>query len=124
MLPSASVSLSDGQSVYAAPAWFGLRLPDEKDASFVPIRVPSSAPNGCGPVEVEDFPAVGGFVLLVERGGCLFEAKALAAQDAGASGLIVMNSLEGIYQVLVVFKRGCCLWGVGVSSFSKYVRYS
>lgn len=98
VLASARVSLSDGQYVYAAPAYFGWPLPDEKDATFVPIRVPSSAANGCGPVEV-DAPSTEGFVLLVERGGCLFEAKALAAQEAGASGLIVMNSLEGIYQV-------------------------
>lgn len=99
VLPTAVLRLSDGSSTYAAPAWFGSGLPDQNDASYLPLRVPSGSKDGCGEVQVEDVPAQGEFVLLVERGNCFFDTKALAAQEAGASGLIVMNSLQGIYQV-------------------------
>lgn len=100
VLPTAGLRMSDGQSTYASPAWFGLPLPEEKDASYTPIRVPKSSQYGCdGKVEVEDVPEEGGFLLLLERGHCTFDVKAVAAQEAGAEGVIVMNTLEGIYQV-------------------------
>lgn len=100
VLPTGELRLADGSTAYAAPAWFGLQLPEEKEATYLPLRVPKSDADGCGKVTVEDPPeGGGGFVLLVERGNCFFDAKALAAQEAGAEGLVVMNSVEGIYQV-------------------------
>lgn len=99
VLPTASVQLSNGESTFAAPAWFGLQPPEKEDATFLPIRVPSTSADGCGSVEIADAPDSGGFVLLAERGGCYFDEKALAAQEAGAQGLVVMNSPKGIYQV-------------------------
>ena len=97
-MPTASLRLSNGETAYASPAWFGLQIPEEENASYLPLRVPSGDADGCEDVQVEDAPD-GGFVLLVERGKCFFDVKALAAQEAGAKGLVVMNSLEGIYQV-------------------------
>ena len=98
VLPTGELRLSGGDTAYAAPAWFGLQLPEEEEASYLPLRVPQGSADGCGVVMVEDPPA-DGFVLLVERGNCFFDEKALAAQEAGAEGLVVMNSVEGIYQV-------------------------
>lgn len=104
VMPTAGLRLSNGRATYAAPAWFGLQVPEEEDASYLPLRVPSGGADGCEDVRVDDAPE-GGFVLLVERGNCYFDVKALAAQVAGAEGLVVMNSLEGIYQVC--FRYGC-----------------
>lgn len=98
VMPTTSLRFSNGDMAYASPAWFGLQIPEEKDASYLPLRVPSGDADGCEDVQVDDAPS-GGFVLLVERGNCFFDVKALAAQEAGAKGLVVMNSLEGIYQV-------------------------
>lgn len=106
VLPTGELRLADGSSAYAAPAWFGLQLPEKEEATYLPLRVPESGgADGCGDVTVDSPPAGGaGFVLLVERGNCFFDEKALAAQEAGAEGLVVMNTVEGIYQV-----RACVL---------------
>ena len=106
VLPTASLRLTNGGRVYASAAWFGLQIPEEEDATFLPLRVPSGDADGCEGVSVDDAPS-GGFVLLVERGNCFFDVKALAAQEAGAKGLVVMNSLEGIYQVRWCWWDGC-----------------
>lgn len=107
VLPTAAIQLSDGESTYAAPAWFGLQVSEGADATYLPIRVPSGRADGCEDVTVDDAPE-GGFVLVVERGNCFFDTKAIAAQEAGAKGLIVMNSVEGIYQVCA---GNCCIRG-------------
>ncbi|CAN0017698.1 unnamed protein product [Scytosiphon promiscuus] len=99
VLPTGELRLADGNSAYAAPAWFGLQLPEKEQATYLPLRVPEGSADGCGDVTVDSPPADGtGFVLLVERGNCFFDVKALAAQEAGAEGLVVMNTVEGIYQ--------------------------
>lgn len=104
VVPTGELRLAGGGTAYAAPAWFGLQLPEEDEAKYLPLRVPKGAADGCGEVTVDDPPADGGgFVLLVERGNCYFDVKALAAQEAGAEGLVVMNSVEGIYQVLLLY---------------------
>lgn len=100
VLPTGELRLTGGDTAYAAPAWFGLQLAEEEDASYLPLRVPKGNRDGCGVVTVDNPPAdSGGFVLLVDRGNCFFDEKALAAQEAGAEGLVVRNSVEGIYQV-------------------------
>eukprot|EP00903_Cladosiphon_okamuranus_P014280 g13263.t1 len=99
VLPTGELRLTGGGTAYAAPAWFGLQLPEEEEANYLPLMVPQGSADGCGVVTVDNPPADGGgFVLLVERGNCFFDEKALAAQEAGAEGLVVMNSVEGIYQ--------------------------
>lgn len=98
VIPTASLRLSTGEITYAAPAWFGIQPPEQEEASYLPLRIPTGDFDGCLDVSVDDPPSEG-FVLLVERGHCFFDVKALAAQKAGALGLIVMNSVEGIYQV-------------------------
>jgi hypothetical protein len=50
--------------------------------------------DGCS---ADDFGAVRGLIALVERGTCFFSVKAANAQRAGAIGLIVFNSEEGLF---------------------------
>ncbi|CAM9516340.1 unnamed protein product [Ascophyllum nodosum] len=97
VVPTASLRVSSGETAYAAPAWFGPQPLDQEDAIYMPLRVPSGEFDGCKDVSVDDQPTAG-FALLVERGHCFFDVKALAAQTAGARGIVVMNSLRGIYQ--------------------------
>lgn len=118
VLPTGELRLSGGGLAYAAPAWFGLQLPEEAEAEYLPLRVPTGDPDGCSDVTVADAPAEG-FVLLVERGNCFFDVKALAAQEAGAKGLVVRNSVEGIYQVRSSFEL--CLVLSCVSCFTRSV---
>lgn len=100
VIPSAGLRISDGGLAYASPAWFGIPIPEEGDAEFLPLRVPSGDADGCDNVTVEDIPEEGGgFVLVLERGNCFFDVKALNAQEAGAKGVVVMNTVKGIYQV-------------------------
>jgi uncharacterized repeat protein (TIGR01451 family) len=59
------------------------------DLEVVNVAPPATeASNGCG--ELEGFTA--GNIALVRRGGCSFVTKALNAQDAGASGVVIVNS--------------------------------
>ena len=59
------------------------------------LRVPPSSPFGCVPSTIT---ADGPFALLALRGGCNFTTKAQLALQAGATALIVANSLTGLYQ--------------------------
>lgn len=52
----------------------------------------NSTSNGCTPL----VNAVAGKIVLIDRGGCTFTSKALAAQNAGAIGAIVADSLPGL----------------------------
>jgi hypothetical protein len=82
--------------VYVAPASFGDSLSAEKDATFMRLVKPLSGFDGCAPV-----PQVlksSSFYLLVSRGNCSFADKAIAAANIGARGVVIYNSLEGIYQ--------------------------
>ena len=95
--PIAEIYLkSIGTSVYATPAKFSSDLPsDLNDADYNRLFEPTNDNDGCAP----DVPHVphGVFYLLVSRGNCSFAAKTEAAENVGASGIIVYNSLEGIY---------------------------
>ena len=53
--------------------------------------------NGCNPI-VPPLRNNLGFYLLVSRGNCSFIDKAIAAKNVGALGVVVYNSIEGIYQ--------------------------
>ena len=70
----------------AGAAMFGRSLPV---GSWVQgVLVLASPLNAC--VEL-DIPPVSGGILLVERGGCLFQEKALSAQNAGAGAAIIFD---------------------------------
>ena len=43
---------------------------------------------------------VAGMFVAVERGGCSFSMKTLAAQRAGALGVIIVNTAEGTLRVM------------------------
>ena len=58
--------------------------PLNKDGCLSPITLPPTLPT--------DTP----FALFLERGVCSFEKKALAAQEAGASVVVIYNSEEGL----------------------------
>lgn len=87
---------SIGTSLYASPAKFSSDLPSNLyDADYNRLFEPTNDNDGCAPV-VPRVPH-GVFYLLVSRGNCSFGAKTEAAENVGASGIIVYNSLEGIY---------------------------
>lgn len=83
--------------IYGAPASFSESLSEEKDAVFVRLVKPISGFDGCDPTP----PTIKNnqnFYLLVSRGNCSFLDKTIAASNIGASGVVVFNSIEGIYQ--------------------------
>lgn len=57
-------------------------------------QIVKAAPyNACG--ALTNGSAISGKIALVERGNCEFGAKAKAAQDAGASAVIIVNNIDG-----------------------------
>ncbi len=50
--------------------------------------------DGCAPGP-DWVSRVDDLIVLVERGGCSFQDKAINAQDAGAAGLLIMNDMPG-----------------------------
>ncbi|CAM9990627.1 unnamed protein product, partial [Choristocarpus tenellus] len=98
VIPTSMVEVSTGYIAFASPAWFGPQVPEKGQSSWLTVLMPTSSADACEEVEV-DVPEEGeDFYLLSDRGNCAFEAKAIAAEAVGAKGLLVMNSLEGIYQ--------------------------
>lgn len=59
----------------------------------VPVAFDPNNANGCGAFTPGFFT---GKFALIYRGGCEFGAKALAAQTAGAQGVIIVNNLLGV----------------------------
>ena len=55
----------------------------------IPPTAVSSSTSGCTSADFSDF--VSGRIALIQRGGCNFGVKALNAQAAGASGVIIFN---------------------------------
>jgi Zn-dependent M28 family amino/carboxypeptidase len=54
------------------------------------IDDPAASTSGCEPEDFAGFPA--GSIALIQRGGCSFAAKALNAEAAGATGVIIFNT--------------------------------
>ncbi len=95
-IPSVEFWLSEeGKGGYGAPAAFGAGLLSVQ-SKWLPLAIPETLKDGCSSVRVSDG-VKSPFVLLVERGNCSFASKALAAQQIGAVGLIVANTVQGIY---------------------------
>ena len=89
----------DDTPMYAAPAFWARGLPPEHTAVYRRLVVPSGGETtGCKPILKDPLATPDNFYLLVERGECSFEQKGREAQKLGALGLIVYNSLKGIYQ--------------------------
>ncbi len=96
IIPSVEFQLNEqGKGGYAAPSAFGENLESVK-SKWLPLAVPEMGKDGCSNVRVKD-DIKPPFILLVKRGNCSFASKALAAQNIGAVGLMVANTLEGIY---------------------------
>ena len=81
-----------------APGGFGDALPDESDTLYRKLVQPLGDEDGCSPEVPQLFPKNSQFYLLVARGNCTFTEKAAAAEAQGAKGVVIYNSLEGIYQ--------------------------
>lgn len=97
--PSGEMSIRQSTTVvYVAPGGFGDDLPDESDTIYRKLVQPVGDVDGCSPEVPQLFPKNSQFYLLVARGNCTFAEKAAAAEAQGAKGVIIYNSLEGIYQ--------------------------
>ena len=83
--------------IYGAPASFSGSLNEQRDAAFVRLVKPVSEVDGCDPVP-PTFLDDQNFYLLVSRGNCSFLEKTVAASNIGALGVVIFNSIEGIYQ--------------------------
>eukprot|EP01041_Mallomonas_annulata_P000605 gene605-1168_t len=92
-------ALPTQQALYCAPGSFSSKLPNQND-NLVPqtVLIPKNNKDGCKVETASQNLLTNNFVWLVERGGCNFIDKGKHAAQAGASGLIVYNSLKGIYQ--------------------------
>jgi hypothetical protein len=78
-------------------ASFGASLLQGAYNPYYRFLTPSSDSKGCGVITVPKHTTTEGFVLVLERGECSFYTKGLNAQKAGASAVLIYNSLEGIY---------------------------
>lgn len=81
--------------LYGAPGSFSSSLPSY--TSYGRLLEPTNAADGCEPIITKLAKSVQ-YYLLVSRGVCSFQDKQSAAYYAGAKGVIVYNTLEGIYQ--------------------------
>ena len=103
VLPAGQLLLRDGDrdvALHFAPGSLSkAHLPEMHDAEFQRLLLPSNGETGCGstivvPAYSEPFL---GFSVLLERGDCSYRQKALAAQKAGASSVLVANTVRGVY---------------------------
>jgi hypothetical protein len=79
---------------------FGLDLDEYGDMVNHRLLRPSGSSNrqGCSSISVPSYyPSNTPYILLLERGSCSYYDKAINAKAAGASGMLVHNTLEGIY---------------------------
>uniref|UniRef100_A0A7S2H102 PA domain-containing protein n=1 Tax=Octactis speculum TaxID=3111310 RepID=A0A7S2H102_9STRA len=101
-LPTGEIGLhhTGGAKIYCAPAVFSPYLPEESEHLSLKIVRPTNLQDGCDPKLPTSVVAnARDYALLVQRSpNCTFEARALAAQQTNVSGLIVQNSIEGIYK--------------------------
>nr|WP_221308327.1 M20/M25/M40 family metallo-hydrolase [Nocardiopsis mwathae] len=61
-------------------------------AAGVPVN-PDSAESGCAAGDFTGFPE--GAIAVIKRGGCTFAQKTQNAADAGATGAVIFNNVEG-----------------------------
>lgn len=103
-------------------ATFGYPVSVTKPMLLTVVAAPAGKRSGCN-LRITDVPKrwrqrgkhARPFALLVDRGKCFFHEKALAAQRAGASAVIVANTDRRGAQLMstpsTVLTRGCCQLG-------------
>lgn len=99
--PMAEIKVKGTNSYYyAATASFGDSLTSEDASSFAYLyQYTGTSKDGCTVTSKSSFEHDNSnFLMFVERGNCSFESKAIIAESIGATGIVVYNSLEGIYQ--------------------------
>ena len=79
------------QSANILPAFFGTPLTSPLAGNLV-----NSPNNGCGAVSPYTPGQFTGKIVLIERGVCAFNEKAINAQNAGAIAVIIYNSAAGL----------------------------
>lgn len=86
--------------IYMAPASFGSTLPSSKVTTYKRIyELEGQTKDGCSNPVISTTKALSAsYYLLIARGNCSFEQKVVNAVKLGASGVVIYNSLEGIYQ--------------------------
>jgi len=98
-LPNAEIHVEGGSSFLATFASFGARQTIATDTNSLLLTPPLTVDASlCS--DLVDYSTVQweGDIMLVPRGNCTFERKALAAQQMGASAIIIYNTLESRYQ--------------------------
>lgn len=96
--PSGEMKIRQKDSIiYVAASTFGGELNDESETTYKKLVKPIGDDDGCSPV-IPRLQHNSQFYLLVARGNCSFVDKAIAAETAGAKGIVIYNSIEGIYQ--------------------------
>ena len=80
-------------------ASFGGEFTEVGYSPYYRLLIPASDSKGCGKVILPEIAHSTSkpIILVLERGTCSFYEKAKNAQDAGASAVLIYNSLEGIY---------------------------
>ncbi|MBK9304624.1 MAG: T9SS type A sorting domain-containing protein [bacterium] len=95
--PELAVSAPAGVAgTYAlAEAAFGPSVDEQPVSGFVVQALDGTSPPGDACQSVVNAAALNGNIALVDRGACAYTVKVQAAQNAGAIGVIVVNSLGG-----------------------------
>ncbi len=94
--PATLAQTAPDATTYDSPEDFSIMTysgSGEASGTVVPVDTTATAGAGTSGCEAEDFTDfVAGSIALIQRGGCAFGIKALNAQDAGATGVIIFNS--------------------------------
>ncbi|MBK7701918.1 MAG: hypothetical protein IPI34_02985 [bacterium] len=95
--PELAVSAPAGVAgTYAlAEAAFGPTVDEQPVSGLVVQALDGTSPPGDACQSVVNAAALNGNIALVDRGACAYTVKVQAAQNAGAIGVIVVNSLGG-----------------------------
>jgi len=78
-----------------AEAAFGPTVDEQPVSGLVVQALDGTSPPGDACQTLVNAAALNGNIALVDRGACAYTVKVLAAQNAGAIGVIVVNSLSG-----------------------------
>lgn len=79
-------------------AEFGPQIIETLDGELVEGITATTNPNtGCEPLE--NLAAVAGKIVLIDRGDCFFEEKAVNAEQAGAIACVICNNTSGLIQM-------------------------
>ena len=97
-LPTFTISPDDTSVGYILAS----NVPEPPTSGSAPIArtgTPASTDDACSPLAGG---SLAGAVALVRRGGCTFYTKAMNAQDAGATAVLVYNNVAGRFSLDVI----------------------